>query len=88
MQYMVIEHIKDPVAVYRRLRDEGRSLPDGLRYLASWIDTSTWRCWQIMETDDRALLEAWTTLSGDLVEYEIVPVVTSAEAAAAIAPRL
>ena len=88
MLFMVIEHIKDPIAVYRRLRDEGRSLPDGLRYISSWVTLDHARCWQLMETDDRRLLEDWTRQAGDLVEFEVVPVVTSAEAAESIAPRL
>jgi len=86
--YMVIEHLKDPLAVYRRLRDEGRSLPDGLRYVASWVEPNYARCWQVMETDDPALLRAWTAQAGDLVDFEIVEVVTSAQAQSAIAPRL
>jgi hypothetical protein len=88
MLYMVIEHLKDPKAIYRRLRDEGRALPDGLRYIASWVEPNYARCWQVMEPDDRALLEEWTLHARDLVDFELFPVRTSAEAAAAIAPEL
>jgi hypothetical protein len=85
---MVIEHFKDPKAVYRRVRDESRSLPDGLRYISSWVEPNFARCWQLMVTDDPALFEEWTTHWRDLTDFEIVPVRASAEAAAAIAPEL
>jgi len=57
-------------------------LPTGLAYLDSWVDADRLdRCFQLMETDDRALLERWTARWDDLAEFEIVPVVESAEAA-------
>jgi hypothetical protein len=56
--------------------------PEGLRYLASWVDHSFERCFQVMEADDAALLGQWTANWSDLVEFEIVPVRTPAEAAA------
>jgi len=58
MQYMIIEHFRDgdPLPVYRRLRDEGRLVPEGLRYVASWVTQDFGRCFQIMECEDRALL--------------------------------
>ena len=57
--YVVIEHFRhgDPVPVYQRFRDRGRLAPEGLRYVDSWVDASLERCYQLMETDDRALLE-------------------------------
>jgi len=58
--------------------------PDGLRYVASWVDLKFERCFQIMETDDEALLNDWTANWTDLIDFEIVPVRTSAQAAAAI----
>lgn len=90
MLYIVIERFKEPgaVAVYRRARDRGRLLPDGLRYVASWVDVDFTRCFQLMETEDASLFEAWVSRWQDLVEFEIIPVRTSAEAAAMIAPRL
>ncbi len=80
---MVIErytHGADPV--YERFRREGRMLPAGLTYIESWVDEGLGTCYQLMETDDRALLDSWITRWSDLVEFEIVAVVTSAEAAA------
>jgi len=90
MLYMIIEHFRDgdPLPVYRRFRDHGRLAPDGLRYVASWVTDDYQRCFQIMECDDRALLAQWTARWEDLIEFEVIPVVTSAEAAATLAPRL
>jgi hypothetical protein len=87
---MVVEHFKnkDAVEVYRRFRDKGRLAPDGLRYISSWVDDELERCYQLMETDDRALLDAWMTNWNDLVDFELHPVMTSKEAAEKIAPRL
>jgi hypothetical protein len=88
--YMVIENFRDgdPVPVYRRFRDKGRLAPDGVTYVASWVTEDLRRCFQIMECDDRALLTQWLARWEDLVEFEVIPVVTSAEAFAAVAPRL
>ena len=88
--YMIIENFRDGAAVpvYRRFRDEGRLAPDGLRYVASWVTEDLRRCFQIMESDDPSLLAEWMARWEDLVEFEVIPVVTSAEAAASIAARL
>jgi hypothetical protein len=90
MLYMVIEHFRPGKApeVYRRFRDCGRMTPDGLRYVSSWVDLDFERCFQLMEAPRLGLLEEWTAHWSDLADFEIVPVRTSAEAAAAIAPRL
>jgi Protein of unknown function (DUF3303) len=90
MLYMIIEHFRngDALPVYRRFRDQGRLAPDGLRYLGSWVTDDFRRCFQVMECDDPTLLAEWTSRWEDLVEFEIVPVVTSAEAATTVAPRL
>jgi len=90
MLYMVIERYRPGQApeVYRRFRDRGRMAPAGLRYLSSWVDLDFERCFQLMEADDASLIDAWTGRWNDLVEFEVVPVRTSAEAAAAIAPEL
>ena len=90
MLYMVVEHFRhgDALPVYRRVRDQGRLAPEGLRYVASWVTEDLRRCFQIMECDDSSLLAQWMARWEDLVEFELIPVVTSAEAAAAVAPRL
>jgi hypothetical protein len=84
--YMVIERFKDAPAVYRRFREHGRLAPDGLHYLSSWVEDSLERCFQVMETDDRRLLEEWMSRWSDLVEFEVYPVITSLEASRKIGP--
>lgn len=88
--YMVIENFKnrDAVAVYRRFRDRGRLAPEGLIYLSSWVNDQLDRCYQLMETEDRALLDRWIANWNDLVDFEVHPVITSKEAAEKIGPRL
>ena len=88
--YMVIERFKngDAVPVYRRFRDRGRMAPEGLSYVSSWVDTKLERCYQLMETGDRQLLDEWLSHWTDIVDFEVHPVITSAEAAQRIAPRL
>ena len=90
MLFMVIERFKnsDAVPVYRRYREEGRMMPDGLKYVDSWVEPDFGRCFQLMECDGPQLLQQWTKHWQDLVDFEIVSVVTSKEAAAAIASRL
>jgi hypothetical protein len=87
---MVIERFRngDPLPVYRRFRDRGRMAPEGLRYVSSWVTEDLRLCYQVMECENRALLDEWMSRWSDLVDFEVVPVVTSAEAAAAAAPRL
>lgn len=87
---MVIEHFRDGRApdVYRRFRDRGRLAPERLRYVSSWVDLEFRRCFQVMEADDDACLREWTANWEDLVDFEIVPVRTSAEAAAAMQAEL
>jgi N-acetylglutamate synthase-like GNAT family acetyltransferase len=86
-RYMVVEHFKsgDPAPVYRRFREHGRLAPEGLRYVDSWVDATLARCYQLMETEDRGLLDRWIAAWADLVDFEVYPVVSSAEAAARIA---
>jgi len=83
MLYMIIEHFRDadPRPVYERFRKRGRLAPAGLQYITSWVTTDLARCYQVMECDDRALLEQWMGAWSDLVEFEVIPVVTSAQAA-------
>jgi hypothetical protein len=81
MLFMVIERFRngDPGAVGARFRANGRMLPDGVTYHASWMEVSGKRCFQIMEAVDREGLEGWVRHWSDLVEFEITPVLTSAE---------
>jgi hypothetical protein len=65
--------------VYRRFREQGRMMPDGLKYVGSWIEVNFDRCFQIMECDDARLLQEWVLNWGDLADFEVVPVVPSSE---------
>lgn len=81
MLYMVIERFKnhDPKPIGERFRRSGRMLPEGLTYHASWVDPDGARCFQLMETADPDLLKRWTAHWADLVEFDVVPVLTSQE---------
>ena len=79
---MVIEtFVSGARPVYERASERGRMLPDGLVYLDSWIDESLERCFQLMETDDPSLFDEWIANWSDIGEFEVVPVLGSAEAA-------
>jgi Protein of unknown function (DUF3303) len=79
--YMVVERFtRGPGPVYERAAERGRMLPDGLLYVDSWVDERLERCFQLMETEDSGLFDEWTARWSDLAEFEVVPVITSAEA--------
>ncbi len=86
---MVIEHFHpgQAPAVYRRFRERGRMAPEGVRYVSSWVDVEFVRCFQIMEADSESALKEWTKHWDDLVDFEIIPVRTSEEAARACLDR-
>jgi Protein of unknown function (DUF3303) len=90
MLFMVIEHFKnrDALAVYRRVQEQGRMLPDGLKYFDSWVEANFNRCFQLMECDDLRLFQQWVVQWQDLGDFEIVPVVSSKETRKAIASML
>lgn len=90
MLFMVIERFKhgDAEAVYRRFREQGRMLPDGLRYIESWTEATFDRCFQLMECEDTQLFNEWVSRWHDLVEFEIVPVISSKEAANSMSQML
>ena len=90
MLWMIVERFRngDPLPVYRRFRERGRMAPDGLRYVASWVTEDFTTCYQVMEGDDRALLEAWMANWRDLTDFEVITVMTSAQAVEQIGPRL
>jgi hypothetical protein len=90
MLYMVVEHFRngDPLPVYRRYRDQGRLTLPGLQYVASWVTEDLRRCFQVMLCDDPALLAQWTDQWEDLVEFEVIPIMSSADAVAAVGTRL
>ena len=88
--YMVVEKFRngDALPVYRRFRDHGRLAPEGLSYISSWVTESLDRCYQVMETENRALLDQWIANWNDVVDFEVHLVIISKEAAEKIAPRL
>ena len=90
MLFLIIETFKagDPLPVYRRFRDRGRLAPEELRYVSSWVTQDFRRCFQVMEAEDSELLTQWMANWQDVVEFEVIPVMTSAAATAALAPRL
>src|SRR5262245_12857647 len=79
MLFMVIETFRngDPVPVYRRFRDRGRMMPDGIEYRGSWVTADLRRCYQVMSCDDRRLLDQWMANWDDVTDFEVIPVVTS-----------
>ena len=83
---MVIERFRnrDAKAIYRRLRESGRQMPDGLKYIDSWIEPNFDRCFQLMETSDLRLLQSWILGWNDLIEFEIIPVVPSKDTRATV----
>ena len=89
MLFMIVERYRngDPRPVYARFQAQGRLAPDGLAYVSSWVTHDLTTCFQVMETSDRALLDEWIAQWNDLVDFEVIPVVTSAEAAVAAAAR-
>jgi len=90
MLFMIIEHFRpgQAPAIYRRFRDRGRLMPESVRYVSSWIDFDFQRCFQVMEAEREQDLKAWTANWQDLMEFEIIPVRTSADAVQAIDPQL
>lgn len=82
MDYMIIEtYTHGPTAVYDRFRERGRMAPDGLQYISSVVTSDGSRCYQVMTCEDPSLLETWMAAWRDLVSFEVVPVISSAEAA-------
>lgn len=91
MLFMVIERFRDNdmIPVYERLRDAGRMLPEGLKYVDSWVEPNFARCFQLMECDDLRLLQQWVLgWRGAGATFEIVPVVKSQETREVVAPFL
>ena len=90
MLFMVIEKFKnqDGKAVYRKLRDNGRALPEGLKFVSSYVTADLSRCFQLMETDDITLFQKWIADWQEVVEFEVVPVVEGKTTRETLAPLL
>jgi len=87
MLYMVIERFKDAPAIYQRLREKGRMMPEGLEYVSSWIDVDLKTWWQLMRAEDKSLFQHWIDNWKDLMDFKIVPVRKSAEVRKLMASR-
>ena len=89
MLFMVVEKFRnqDGKAVYRKLQ-KGRGLPDGLKFVASYVSADLSRCFQLMEADDVTLFQRWIADWQELVEFEVVPVVEGKTTRAALGPLL
>lgn len=91
MLFMIIERFRDNdmLPIYKRVRDEGRSLPEGLKYVDSWVEPNFARCFQLMECNDLRLFQQWMlNWRGSGANFEIVPVVSSAATRDVVAPYL
>lgn len=90
MLFMVVEDFRgrDRKAIYRRFRDKGRLMPEGLGFVGSWVAADMSRCFQLMEAEDVTLFQRWAAEWCDLAEFEIVPVTASKDTAAALAAEL
>ena len=82
MLFMIVEHFRggDPRPVYERFRERGRLAPEGLEYRGSWVTTDLARCYQVMECRQHELLDEWMVQWDDLVDFEVVEVVSSSDA--------
>ena len=90
MLFMVIEKFRkqDALSVYHRFHAEGRLMPEGVTFVESWVSADLGRCFQVMACDDVALLQRWVSAWSDLVEFEIVPVSSGRDTAAALSEKL
>lgn len=79
MLYMVIEHYKDAAAVYERFHTRGRLMPDGVRYVNSWVTADGNTCYQVNDCDSETALREWTARWADIVDFELIPVISSHE---------
>jgi hypothetical protein len=91
MLFMVIERFEgnDMIPVYQRVAEAGRGLPEGLKYVNSWVEPGFARCFQLMECEDLALFQQWVLhWRGTGASFEIIPVVESARTREVVAPFL
>ena len=90
MKYMIIETFKggDPLPIYRRARQQGRMIPDGLTFVDSWVDAALSRCFQVMECDEPTLLDTWIENWSDLVDFEVIEVLSTTEVVNQLETRL
>jgi hypothetical protein len=83
---MVIEkfHRERTLEMYKRFDERGRMLPEGVQYVNSWINEEVTICYQVMESPSREKILEWIGHWQDLVDFEVIPVITSAQARAKV----
>lgn len=86
MTFMIIEkfHQGKVKALYQRFGEKGRLLPEGVQYINSWIDENVETCYQLMESNSIEGIKEWIDNWKDLCDFEVVPVISSAEAKAKV----
>ncbi len=87
---MIVEHFKngDAKPIYKRFLEKGRLAPEGINYISSWVDSDLQICFQLMEVEDRNLVDEWISRWADIVEFDVYPVITSDAAAKRIGSEL
>ena len=82
MLYMIIERFRPGKTkdLYKRFEEKGRMLPDGVKYINSWIDNDILTCYQVMESESEQKLQQWISYWNDLADFEVIPVISSTEA--------
>lgn len=79
MLYMVIEKYKNKEAVYKRFREKGRMMPEGVSYVNSWVSEDGNTCYQINEAQNEELLYEWSSNWNDVTDFAFIPVISSQE---------
>ena len=82
MNYMIVEKFRPGKVkeLYKRFDKKGRLMPEGVTYINSWIDEKVEVCFQLMEAESMEKLQEWMDAWSDLCEFEVFPVVSSADA--------
>jgi hypothetical protein len=85
---MCIERYRNGAGpVYARFRDQGRMMPEGVIYVSSWVTQDLSTCYQVMECEKRELLDEWISAWNDLVDFEVVAIMESKEAATKVTQK-
>lgn len=82
MQYLIIERFKPGKVkeLYERFQEKGRMLPEGVKYIDSWVNEKVTVCYQVMESDTEEKIREWISGWSDLADFEIIPVIDSTSA--------
>jgi len=82
MLFMIIErfHPGTVKLLYERFAEKGRLMPEDVEYINSWIDKNVSTCYQVMQSDSIDKIQVWISCWDDLADFEVIPVITSAEA--------